>query len=590
MRKLLLAILLLGIAEPVWAGGPLLVTDEGPVRWARREIVGGSLKTQTVDTQGRVVYRVDSGTLGPLSNAQAVKFVDRIFRLYTDIPTCTLEFVNGGPILDPTSGKPVDITGANAGLVLSSRNPSFQNPIVFDSDGSITGRGGVLGFFSFLQLEGTELREGLVVLNGASVSSIGEIPFLGVFTHEFGHFAGPLDHSQINGWIASGDSRAALPGFTVDQRYDVFAPFTETVYPFLFSNRSSSLAGFGYGNSGFFVASLHFDDVVAMSGLYPTPGYLPTEAGSQFGGISGQIIVDEALKIPLSGLNVVARRIDRGQYPPAPNAKPYVNGNIPLDEDGVPLPPENRPDLDPLVTATSLVSGMVGNVGSFNFTGLPPGEYSIYVETINPNALGGSSIGFREPQLSFITAEYWNGSNESANPQVDKPLDFTPVKVTAGAVTTGIDIFLNGFGGAGRADESEPNDKVKKAQALGLDTILSGQVAASDKAKVKIDFGRGNIGDVQDLYKVQVSANTVFLVMLDALEGTADSDIDLYFFAPDLKNGVISVNSQTIVGASFSPTNSEVVTVGVAPGTYYIGVSSAGGSAKYRLALYRQKN
>lgn len=590
MIRALLLILLLSASSPVWAGGPLLVTNEGPVRWARREITGGPLKTQTVDAQGRVVYRVDSGSLGPLSNTQAVKFVDRIFRLYSDIPTCTLEFVNGGSILDPASGKPVDITGANAGLVLSLRNPTFQNPIVFDSDGSITGRGGVLGFFSFLQLEGSELREGLVVLNGDSVSSIGEVPFLGVFTHEFGHFAGPLDHSQINGWIASGDSRAALPGFSVDQRYDVFAPFTETVYPFLFSNRSSRLTDLGYGNSGFFVASLHFDDVVAMSALYPTPGYLPTEAGSQFGGISGRILVDETLKIALSGLNVVARRIDRGQYPPAPNAKPYANNNVPLDEDGVPLPPEDRPDLDPLATATSLVSGMLDGGGTFNFTGLPPGEYSIYVETINPNALGGSSIGFREPQLSFITAEYWNGDNESANSQTDKPLECTPVKVVAGAVTTGIDIFLNGFGGASRVDEVEPNEKVKRAQALSPDTILSGQVNANDKAKVQIDFGRGNVGSVQDLYKVQVSANTVFLVMLDVLEGTSDSDVDLYFFAPDLKNGVVSVNSQTIIGASFSPTNSEVVTVGVAPGTYYIGVSSAGGSAKYRLAFYRQKS
>ncbi|MCS6884772.1 MAG: hypothetical protein RMM17_03565 [Acidobacteriota bacterium] len=589
MMRALLVIVLCFVFE-CFAGGPLLVTASGPVRWARREISGGPLKTTTVDAQARVVYRVDSGPLGPLSNAQAVKLVDRIFKLYNDIPTCTLEFVNGGSILDPATGRPIDITGANAGLVLSSRNPTFQNPIVFDSDGSITGQGGVLGFFSFLQVKGLELHEGLVVLNGSAVSRIGEIPFLGVFTHEFGHFAGPLDHSQINGWIASGDSRLVFEGFTAEQRYDLFAPFTETVYPFLFSNNSSRLASLGFGNSGYFIASLHFDDVVAMSTLYPAAGYLPSESGSPFGGISGRIIVDPLLKIPLSGLNVVARRVDRGRYPPSPTTKVYLNDSVPLDADGVPLLPEDRPELDPLATATSLVNGMLAPDGRFAFVGLPPGEYSVYVETINPNALGGSSIGFREPQLSFITAEYWNGQNESADPATDKPLDFTPVKVTAGAVTTGIEILLNGFATTVASNEAEPNDKVKKAQVVAVDSILTGQVAVGDKAKVKVDFGRSGSVDVQDLYKVQVSANSVLLLMLDALEGTSDADIDLYCFLSDLKNGTVSINSQTVLGASFSPANSEVITVGVAPGTYFLGVSSAAGSAKYRLAVYRKKN
>src|SRR5215471_16977135 len=123
------------------AGGPLLVQNGQPTRWPRHEVRGGPLNTQTVDVDGTVLYRVDSGPLGTLTNAQAVHFVDRIFGLYNAIPTSTIRFRNAGPILDPATGMPVDVTGANVGKFIG-KNPTWQNPIVFDSDGSITGAGG----------------------------------------------------------------------------------------------------------------------------------------------------------------------------------------------------------------------------------------------------------------------------------------------------------------------------------------------------------------------------------------------------------------------------------------------------------------
>ncbi|HND56487.1 MAG TPA: hypothetical protein PLV92_28910, partial [Pirellulaceae bacterium] len=200
-----------------------------------------------------MLYRVDSGTLGPLSNAQAVALVDRIFGLYNAVPTASLKFVDAGFIKDPRNGEVMDVTSANAGRVLSGSNPSFQNPIVFDSDGSITGGGGVLGFFTFLNFGNGTLEEGAVVLNGAAVNSVGgAVPFGGVFTHEFGHFAGPLDHAQSNGNIANNGQGAVLPpGFTESQAFDLYAPFTETLYPFLFGAPfGSQLGAQGFDNSG----------------------------------------------------------------------------------------------------------------------------------------------------------------------------------------------------------------------------------------------------------------------------------------------------------------------------------------------------
>src|SRR5215471_16173655 len=207
-RLLCLAIAVVAItaaASLSYAGGPLLVVDSHPITWQRTEVRGGPLNTQTVDANGVVQYRVDSGPLGPLSNDQALAMADRIFGLYNGISTSTIRFHNAGPILDPATGSPVDVTGSNVGKFIGSNSP-FQNPIIFDSDGSITNDPLVLGFFSFVRFDenaGT-LQEAFVVLNGQPLTrhSISETSYLGVCTHEFGHFVGPLDHEQINGNIA----------------------------------------------------------------------------------------------------------------------------------------------------------------------------------------------------------------------------------------------------------------------------------------------------------------------------------------------------------------------------------------------------
>jgi hypothetical protein len=52
-----------------------------------------------------VIYHVDL-TLGPLSNAQGVRFTDRIFGEFSNVPTSAIRFVNGGPIRDPDTGQP----------------------------------------------------------------------------------------------------------------------------------------------------------------------------------------------------------------------------------------------------------------------------------------------------------------------------------------------------------------------------------------------------------------------------------------------------------------------------------------------------
>jgi hypothetical protein len=572
---LLTAVIGVIIAPAARAGGPLIVLNGVATKWPRALTQGGPLGSQTVDAQGNVLYRVDSGPLGPLSNDEATAIVDRIFGLYSSIPTSSIKFVNAGHILNPNNGQPFDVTGSNGGRVLSSTAPTFQNPIVFDNDGSILGNGGVLGRFGALQLDTNNniQIEGAVVLNGQFVNRIGKIPFIGVFTHEFGHFAGPLDHSQISGNIADMGPGATLPGgFDPGQLYDLYAPFTETLYPFLFD----APAGTGlsqFFDSGFFVASLDMDTRNALSNLYPAFGYRASDPGSPNGEIEGRVVIRTASgDIPINGINVVARRINLGAYPPAPGTTAYPDNQVTLDSDGVPLPPPSRDVTDSLATAASAVTGLEFGTGAYRIQGLPPGTYRVELQQVNPNAIRGSGIGpNRDQQFPLVIGE-----------QVS---DQTPVSVVAGQITGGIDFVLGGFSTAAPAvvDEHESNDKKKKAQRLSFPVEVHGSASDEDSGKHKIDFGELGTARIHDLYRFTVTTTGVFVIALDPISGSGD--MDLYLLNEAFEGKKISIDSPLIEGTSTSPEASELIAVRLIPGTYYIGVSAFSGSFNYRLQI-----
>jgi hypothetical protein len=574
------------------AGGPLLVRDGQPTRWPRTVVQGGPLNLKTVDESGKVLYRVDLGPLGSLANDRAVGLVDRIFKLYSDIPTANIEFVNAGPIKDPATGGDVDVDGTNFGRIRSSR--SFQNAIIFDNDGAITGGGGVLGFFGFVQLDqpSNTLREGIVVLNGGAISRFGEVPFLGVFTHEFGHFAGPLDHAQVNGLIASGNTGATFPpGFTRPQAFDLYAPFTETLYPFLFSAPEGSLfrSSGSFLSSGFWVASLDMDTRNALSNIYPEPGYRAIDPGSPNGAIEGRVLIRSGgVDIPLTGVNVIARRISRGAYPPPVGIEAFPGfpvAQIQLDSDGVPVEPPDQDLTDSLATATSAVTGVEFGTGAYRLDGLPPGEYLIEVQQITPIALGGSSIGPLEPQLPIPVPEFYSGPRESGNSS-DLPGDFEPIVVTAGTVIGGIDIILNGISNtaATQFDEREPNDKKGKAQRLDLPAEVSGMAAFDDPSVLRMDFPDQDPDKIEDLYRFTLDVPRVVYILLEPIGGTPTSDLDMYLFDSTVKKKKVSIDSATVAGFSAGPTANELIGISLAPGTYYVGVSAFGAASRTNVA------
>jgi hypothetical protein len=569
------------VASGTFAGGPLYLGPNGqPVLWPRTAVQGGALSSQTVDDQGRVLYHVDIGPLGSLSNEKAVSLIDRIFNLYSAIPTSTLKFANAGPIKDPSTGLPVDVTSANYARIRSSANPTFQNPIIFDSDGSITGSGGVLGFFGPIQFDprNNVIREGLVVLNGAALDRIGTVPFLGVFTHEIAHLVGPLDHSQINGAIASGSSSSVQPaGYTRGQTFDLFTPFVETLYPFIFSTASGSslnsqLANNGFGSSGFFVASLDFDTQAALSSLYPTPEFSAT-----LGAIEGRVVIKTpGGEVPLTGVNVVARRISKGTYPPdlSSTAFPdFPTAAIQLDEDGVPIIPPTQDSTDSLATAASAVTGLQFGSGTYKIAGLPEGQYLVQIQQINPNAVGGSGIGPLDEQVPLpVLEQYYNGAdNASTSPSI-----FVPVTVSAGSTAANIDIILNGLNTAAFTTiaEVEPNEKSRKGQAVQAPVEVTGSAAGSDTSQFKLTLSDGSLDPVEDFYRFTVPAEKIYYIILEPINGT-NGDLDIYLFNVDLvakKRGV--TGEASILGSSSSPTANEVIAMKIPAGTYTLGVSA----------------
>lgn len=571
------------VCSLAYAGGPLVVRNNQPVRWPRSEVRGGPLNTQTVDPSGRVLYRVDSGPLGTLTHDQASALVDRIFNLYSDIPTADIEFVNAGAILDPSTGNPVDVTMANAGKFISNKNPTFQNSIIFDDDGSITGRGGVLGFFGFLQFDesSNSVNEGFVVLNGAVLKGAGRISttsFLGVFTHEFGHFAGPLDHEQINGSIAGSEPGSIVPpGFSDAQAFDLYAPFTETLFPFIFDAPIGSQLRSQFQDSGFFIATLDMDTQNALSNLYPTPGYLASQ-----GSIEGRVLVKvDDSEIPVSGINVVARRIDQGVFPVPLGTAAFLTPPA-IDANGVPESPTAQAATDSLATVSSAVTGLEFGQGTYRIQGLPPGQYLAQIQQINPSAVEVSGIGPLTTQFPLpVKEEFFNGAGNSSN----SASVFVPVTVSAGRVTSGVDFIINGFSSATLVlvGETEPNEKTKKAQKLTIPIAVSAVASSSDAALLRMGLPDGTSDGIEDLYKFTVDQSRIVLIVLEPTSGSGD--LDLYLFTSDVSKKKSSLDDPNLLSFSAGPTANELIGVPLDPGTYIIGVSAFSGSLNYKLRI-----
>jgi hypothetical protein len=246
------------------AGGPLSIC--GPATQPSTSNVAVKYPTATV------TLRLDQGTLGPLTNAQARTLVSDAVALWNNVPTSTID------IAVSTSALSTDVVSTNVSTYYNQFNDGV-NPVIYDTDGtiidSVFGGGASDSVLGFAGSRGTgcSYTEGQAVMSGKLLSLANPTPFnrispaqmANVITHEIGHLIG-LDHTQIDG--AQGLSSSNYP----------------MMYPVAY--RSST--------------TLHEDDVAAVSALYPA-----SNVDAVYGTLSGTFTTSGGS--PLPGANIWAQ-------------------------------------------------------------------------------------------------------------------------------------------------------------------------------------------------------------------------------------------------------------------------------------------
>jgi hypothetical protein len=378
---LLTLVLLAGcllLIVPASAAGPLALCNTGqPFLWPN----GGT----------NIPFNPDQGTLGPLSNADAVTLVSNSFQQWGNIPSAATTYLQGTQL-------PVDVDITNFGPFLEPTAPDGLSAIIFDADGTIFdllfGPGsGVLGFASpeWVNFANCQILEGVAFLNGGALTGPTALDqAFDVFVHELGHYQ-DLAHTAVNGQIALGDTSGPTPNdtFPIGSLVDKI----ETMYPFYFGTAAGT-------------HTPDKDDVAALSTLYPEPTFAASTAT-----ITGRILAPNGTT-QLTGVNVIARNV----ADPFGDAVSAISSDYALDfTQGAPF------------------------VGVYTLRGLTPGaHYAVYVDEI----LAG---GFSTPPLSPLPGpeELYNGANESTNGATDDPSVFTTVSAAAGATVSNVSILFN---------------------------------------------------------------------------------------------------------------------------------------------------
>ena len=219
-----------------------------------------------------LTLNLDQGPLGSRTNAQATAIVQNAIGMWNGVATSTMRLNIGSPLS-------TDYTTANYTNVYQ-RFSDGLNPVIFDTDGSITdsifgvgAKSNVLGFAGSAYFtsgpSAGKYAEGQAVING--FISITDATLTVVLAHEFGHFFG-LDHSQLDNTQGLATSNYVL------------------MYPIAYRT----------------LLTLHEDDIAAVSALYPTANF-----GSTYGQLNGTFTT--AAGTPIRGANIWAREISTGK-------------------------------------------------------------------------------------------------------------------------------------------------------------------------------------------------------------------------------------------------------------------------------------
>jgi len=342
-------------------------------------------------------YRVDPGPMAispsgtvVIDNAAGRTRVQNMFNTWVNVPTASIAFQNDGQLLSSGAytGGPVSSGGngvANFNALIASCNNGEQSPVIFDPNGNLFSDLGfsadIIGFaFScaFDPAAGHIKAAGLamngVFQDGNSTNNfeLTANEFNQAITHEIGHLLG-LDHSQINVEVLN---ETPLHCNTAD---DEGLPL---MFPVLIC-QDRVTAGF---------PALAPDDMAWISRLYPvtSPASGKTVTNSAYGTISGTVYFSDGITAA-QGVNVIARQVGN----PRSIAFSAVSGYLFTGNPGQKVTCKDPANPTPATCSnlgSSFGSRTASQIGTFDIP-VTPGTYTIELESINANFVGGSSVG-----------------------------------------------------------------------------------------------------------------------------------------------------------------------------------------------------
>jgi hypothetical protein len=413
----LLAVVILPVFfwASAFAGGPLAVG--GPANGTPGQAFVWNPSAMPIQ------YRVDVGPMATspsgqviINNAAGLQRVQAMFNNWQQTPHANISYQYAGPITNPTGGQALDIaTLSDYNNALSWCQSGTENPIIFDANGAIIAALGlppdIIGFASPCKLDAQTgyIDSAFAVLNGQFQDGVSAYPnyelsptqFDEAITHELGHFSG-LAHSQINDSILNAgypcplDQLAGLP----------------LMFPFL-ACQSRKDAG---------LPILSPDDQAWLAKLYPAADF-----NSSYGTIKGYILFSDG-RSHLQGGNVIARSTTQ----PLQVAVSSVSGFRFTGNPGQSVTGDNA-------GGSSHGSRDATLIGYYEIP-VPPGTYTVEVESIDTTFQGGSGLPPLDPPVPLPGAhEYWH-SDQSA---FDDPTVSEPITVNAGQSVDQINIILN---------------------------------------------------------------------------------------------------------------------------------------------------
>ena len=439
VRLFLTGVILAACVPVAFAGGPRVIGgpnfggDGKPLLWNPAAMP--------------IQYTVDPGPLAVnglttvVSNAAGLSRVQSMLGVWQGVSTAAVSFHYAGPIAHTGAFVDDDVNTLDEyNAVRGACRTGAQNPIIFDADGSIAKALGldntIIGFAGPCAYDSTTgyIKGAMATMvgtwqDGVNTTSNYEVS-AGVFddamTHEFGHFLG-LDHSQIN--LAAYNSRQCdaddLAGMPL-------------MFPISYCNARSS-----YG-----LPTLSPDDVAWISRLYPSSTF-----ATSYGTISGYVLFPDGIT-PAQGVNVIARRVDdpnttqdESKRIAVSSVSGYLFTGFPgqtITQNYLPCTPASKCPPNGYLGGAALPSEFGSRnpqlIGYYEIP-VPPGQYTVEVESVNSAFDGGSSVGPLDPPVPMPgQPEFWD-DNESP---IDLPATKTPITVSPGQTIKDIDIILNG--------------------------------------------------------------------------------------------------------------------------------------------------